>query len=400
MKTRKLVTAAVAAFSIGCISCHNNDDDNKQNPVSDDNLSVPCGLDEKSLMDDYGALLRNRINASGPCAMVDYERILSEYTTSQDAFSQKHSNELNTLMKIYTILVDDPQPYFGPNGEYTTLMQHREKELRDFWNFEEPIIVRGQHNSFYGDREKLITAYMRCQYSNKDDAARQADVIVRKYNEAASSLGSPLFSMDAFMQEINDKRLIVIGDGFVQILSEAGVEPGIGWTGIIAHEWAHHVQSKGKYWDPESGNSTPEVARYTELGADFMAAYFMSHSKGIQYQWSDEVDFFDLFFQIGDCNFTSPLHHGTSQQRMAAARMGYRIAKDIVGTTPLTQAEVLDLFDILSATIIEGNAPQLKRASLHRFTPAETRAYNKALQYADEIKGISAGTINPKTLAN
>jgi hypothetical protein len=36
--------------------------------------------------------------------------------------------------------------------------------------------------------------------------------------------------------------------------------------------------------------------------------------------------FLQVFFQIGDCGFTSDGHHGTPIQRMRAARFGFQVA--------------------------------------------------------------------------
>jgi hypothetical protein len=36
--------------------------------------------------------------------------------------------------------------------------------------------------------------------------------------------------------------------------------------------------------------------------------------------------FLEVFFQVGDCAFVDPGHHGTPNQRMAAARFGFDVA--------------------------------------------------------------------------
>ncbi|MCE7065274.1 hypothetical protein [Dyadobacter sp. CY326] len=38
--------------------------------------------------------------------------------------------------------------------------------------------------------------------------------------------------------------------------------------------------------------------------------------------------FMQVFFNIGDCSFTSDGHHGTPTQRMAAAAFGYSVANN------------------------------------------------------------------------
>jgi hypothetical protein len=43
-------------------------------------------------------------------------------------------------------------------------------------------------------------------------------------------------------------------------------------------------------------------------------------------QWKRVKQFLQVFFNIGDCSFTSTNHHGTPTQRMAAAQWGYSLA--------------------------------------------------------------------------
>jgi hypothetical protein len=60
--------------------------------------------------------------------------------------------------------------------------------------------------------------------------------------------------------------------------------------------------------------------------ADAYAAYFLTHSRGAAMNRKRVEQFLQVFFQIGDCGFDSPGHHGTPNQRMAAARFGFDIA--------------------------------------------------------------------------
>jgi hypothetical protein len=39
-------------------------------------------------------------------------------------------------------------------------------------------------------------------------------------------------------------------------------------------------------------------------------------------------EFLQVFFQIGDCAFTNPGHHGTPNQRMRSARFGFTVADE------------------------------------------------------------------------
>jgi hypothetical protein len=60
--------------------------------------------------------------------------------------------------------------------------------------------------------------------------------------------------------------------------------------------------------------------------ADAFAAYFLTHARGDALQWKRIQEFDQVFFQLGDCNFSSGNHHGTHNQRLAAAQWGYAVA--------------------------------------------------------------------------
>jgi len=74
------------------------------------------------------------------------------------------------------------------------------------------------------------------------------------------------------------------------------------------------------------GASTPEGTRRTELMADAFGAYYLAHAKGATFQAKRIVDTFEIVREIGDCAFDSPGHHGTPNQREAAAMWGAELA--------------------------------------------------------------------------
>ncbi|MCC9169211.1 neutral zinc metallopeptidase [Pontibacter harenae] len=222
---------------------------------------------------------------------------------------------------------ESEQQYFGENGEYTSLMDKRKREIEKFWGMPGQIRVNGQHGATLNDRDKV--AHVLYNYftglPTLEAAHAYADYLL-SINAAMSTLPeSPFFSIDGFA---TSGDVIVIGDGLVQMVSEAGVAQDIVWTGILAHEWAHQIQFDNYAgWYPGGAAEDPaESTRYTELEADFMAAYYMTHKRGATYNWKRVEQFFTLFFQIGDCGFESSGHHGTPLQRMAAAQLGYETA--------------------------------------------------------------------------
>ena len=233
-------------------------------------------------------------------------------------------------LNFYAAAFDESEQYFGANGEYTDFMKNRQKGLERFWNMPNQILVNGQHTATLNNREKLADVYeiVGVNITSRAQALAVADQILY-FNTLSQYLPeSPFFASDGFATTY--RNLIVIGDGIVDMLSETGVDKDIVWTGILAHEWAHQIQFKNTAkWYPNGAASDPaEATRYTELEADFLAAYYMTHKRGATYNAKRVAQFFELFFQIGDCSFSNPGHHGTPLQRMAAAEMGFRLADE------------------------------------------------------------------------
>ena len=62
--------------------------------------------------------------------------------------------------------------------------------------------------------------------------------------------------------------------------------------------------------------------------ADAYSAYYLTHKRGAALNRKRVAQFLQVFFQIGDCGFDSPAHHGTPNQRMAAAEFGFDVAHE------------------------------------------------------------------------
>jgi hypothetical protein len=230
-------------------------------------------------------------------------------------------------LSFYMAYLDTSEQYFGDEGQYTNFVRKRVRELEKFWGMPGEIRVNGQHTASLNDREKLADLYMivGVNVETREDAYAIADQLLA-INEASPVLPeSPYFAMDGFA---TTGDLIVIGDGITSVLANTGIAEDIVWTGILAHEWAHEIQFNNyAEWYPNGADEDPAAAtRLTELEADFLAAYYMTHKRGATYNWKRVEQFFELFFNIGDCSFASSGHHGTPLQRMEAARLGYELA--------------------------------------------------------------------------
>ena len=139
------------------------------------------------------------------------------------------------------------------------------------------------------------------------------------------------------------------GSGFGDIAPQA----------ILAHEFAHHIQFENGYFNDLSSPrySEAERTRYTELMADAYAAYFLTHSRGAAMNRKRVEQFHEVFFQIGDCGFKSDGHHGTPNQRRAAAAFGFKLAAEAQRQGQILTSDAFhDLFLAAYPTLIEPDA--------------------------------------------
>ncbi len=305
-------------------------------------LTVPNGLALRRpsnfapLSESFRELLLNEAVEPSECSPTQFVTVQNKYLNPlvNDLYSIFGPAEyadifyLYSDLNLYSAYFDTSEQYFGEKGEYTNFVAKRKRELEKFWNMPNQIQINGQHTATLNDREKLADVYelVGVNVNSREEAYAIADEILY-FNTLSPNLPeNPFFALDGFATTY--RNLIVIGDGIVSMLSETGIEQDIVWTGILAHEWAHQIQFKNfASWYPNGAAADPaEATRYTELEADFLAAYYMTHKRGATYNKKRVEQFFTLFFQIGDCGFTNSGHHGTPIQRMAAARLGFELA--------------------------------------------------------------------------
>lgn len=96
---------------------------------------------------------------------------------------------------------------------------------------------------------------------------------------------------------------------------------GIAVIGTCAHEFGHIWMFKSGHY--ERLNAGRGNVKRTELHADFMAGYYL----GLRKRDNPDASFWkagDKFRLIGDTSFGSPNHHGTPEERLAAAEAGFR----------------------------------------------------------------------------
>ena len=252
-------------------------------------------------------------------------------------YNQLLADLIPTYDALYFQTEATPQ-YFGYNGEYTQLMQKTETDTKRFWNIEsDDIQLIGMHGTMLLDVQRVARTYQVVFGLSAADAAAAAAAIRDAMLKSQTLKGGnhPLFSFNAFALSAPEFGLpdkIVMGDGILAGYAALGFGD-VAPQAIYAHEFAHHIQFENGYFDeavPGTGRRVTEAekTRYTELMADAYSAYFLTHSQGLALNQKRVEQFLEVFFQIGDCAFSNPGHHGTPNQRMAAARFGFSVAAE------------------------------------------------------------------------
>ena len=119
-------------------------------------------------------------------------------------------------------------------------------------------------------------------------------------------------------------------------------------AGILAHEWGHRIQFTFGF--------TQSKVYQTELEADAFSGFYMALAK--QWAWSQIQSYYASVYSNGDYNFNHPSHHGTPNQRLAAAYLGVTTAVKALQTN--TQYTYQQLHNIFINEIKTNIAPRYK----------------------------------------
>ncbi|MUH37181.1 hypothetical protein D9O36_15115 [Zobellia amurskyensis] len=307
-------------------------------PKSNLNFEAPSlikKLPEKSMFHDVPFNLASIVEPS-KCTLTPLDDVIAASVSSNLDSIGLDWYDLYAEMNFLSTITDDSEQYFGADGEDTQKVKNITKSLERFWFMPHEIEVRGQHKSTLEDYDKIVDILMFWYERPASEANALAYYFTNFVNVESTFLTeTPLIAADGFAIALDgafgQNDLIVIGDGIVDLLEQTGIRRNVIWNGIMAHEWAHHMQfnNQDKWYPNGAADNAPEATRTTELEADFFTGYYVTHKKGGTQNWRRTQQFLELFFNIGDCSFTSDGHHGTPLQRMEAARRGYLLARRI-----------------------------------------------------------------------
>jgi hypothetical protein len=278
------------------------------------------------------------------------------------ALYNRYADLLPTYEALFFQTTATPQT-FGYQGEFTQVMRKTERDVKNFWDIPSAQIqVVAMHGTMLSDTARTYATYTQV-FGFAPAASRAAARVLRDSLAASTTMNGGNYSFWTFNSVsfrdredgIPDK--IVMGDGILEGYAAIGYSD-VAPQAIFAHEFAHQIQYENEYFDDLGNVTAPEATRYTELMADAMSAYYLTHARGEALNQKRVEEFLNVFYQIGDCAFTNPGHHGTPNQRMKAAQFGFKVADDFQKQGHiLTSAEFHDLFLAYYPTLIAPDAP-------------------------------------------
>ncbi|MEM1124518.1 MAG: hypothetical protein AAGJ18_29035 [Bacteroidota bacterium] len=293
---------------------------------------------------DYQVLFERAINPD------DFEcgspTFLDEFAAaSLEGFTDEQANLLfgNTPAIFLEALFFDDTPEdenFGINGEYNTSLRRNFINLKRFWDIPTDIILVDLKGTIFKD-EALVSEIVQAFFvvgldengnpifADKAFADQYANFLKIAFSDPIfQDYNHPLFSFNAFASAGNPglgiPNKIAMGDGLMEAYRANGLRT-MADNFILAHEYGHQIQFANGYFDGVP--NTAEGTRYTELMADAYGAYFMTHGRGAFAEPAVITQMVKTGFSIGDCFFDSPSHHGTHNQRSAAAAWGGNLAR-------------------------------------------------------------------------
>jgi hypothetical protein len=374
-------------------------------------LKLKEALLSKQMFEEYYSTLLKRKFSSGISAAVEPTEcgptpldFRINYYISQFGPLEFELFDLYSTINSLSTYLDESRQFFGKKGEYTKLVSKHRQALERFWRLK-GITVRGMHNCTLNDRDKIAEVYIVFAGVPEELAYLYADEIIAINKQSPVFTETPLLSFNAFA---STDKLVVIGDGLVQILGETGIRNDVTVTGAFSHEWGHQVQFKYllEWYGINPGDPIyfdPEVSRKFETEADYFAGYYLTHTKGGRYYWSDAAEFFTLFYSLGDCAFESISHHGTPNQRLAAVRLGWILSnvtslKGIV----LSANDLHFIYSLAFDEIIIGNNNLALRSKATAALKSSKQAaiYKEVLKYEKELKSIANGELTKEEIKN
>ena len=257
-------------------------------------------------------------------------------------------------------------PAYALPSSHATSLGHTFRDVKRFWDIESGDI---QLHAMHGDMLLDPARISRTLQAVYGVPAAAADAFAADWSARIAATpafdggNNPLFTLNAFaftgegdpdpfVSSIPDK--LIFGDGILDALQWLGIG-NVGPRAVMGHEFGHHIQYEDNLFDsPLTG---PEATRRTELMADAFGTYFAVHSRGLSLNAKRVLQAEQTFYEVGDCAFTNPGHHGTPNQRMRASEWGADLASSAQRQGKiLPSLTVAEQFDVVLPELVAPDA--------------------------------------------
>lgn len=272
------------------------------------------------------------------CGRTDLDRYMASLTkgmTPDDLDFLLTSGAMDIVTYDAILFGSDTDPRYALRPENRTQLTHTFRDAKRFWDVSSrDMQLHAMHGSMLTDRSRVARVLMRGFGFDRAWADEYAEFISRVVvaTPAFDDGNNPLFTLNAFAftPKGHDPRLVagvhdklIFGDGLLDAFAALGMTD-VAPRAILGHEFGHQVQFQDNLYDsPLTG---AEATRRTELMADAMGTYFLTHSRGLSLNTRRVLEGEKTLYDVGDCSFDAPNHHGTPNQRLRASQWGARLA--------------------------------------------------------------------------
>ena len=312
--------------------------------VTADSAASPlAGADATAARFDIEASLAHRAldHAINPgeyqCADTDLnayvDSLINGFSDSEWNFLIRHTEMLD--LPTYDALLhgSTSDPRYALRADYRQSLTKTFRDVKGFWDIQSgDIQLHAMHGNMMQDADRVARVYREVYGLNPAAAAARAQAVANAVSTGFDGGNNALFTLNAFaftaegdpdplMAGVPDK--LIFGDGILDALQYMGIGD-IGPRAVMGHEFGHHVQYEDNLFDsPLTG---AEATRRTELMADAFGTYFATHARGLALNAKRVLQVEKSFYEVGDCAFADPGHHGTPNQRLRASTWAAGVA--------------------------------------------------------------------------
>ncbi|MFE7329298.1 hypothetical protein ACFU8W_30805 [Streptomyces sp. NPDC057565] len=253
------------------------------------------------------------------------------------------------LIQYWTLMKTPTNPHdtaLGPNGANTDELARTFTNLQRFWDVDTSKVgLVSLDGKVLGPDASADRQYV---YDGLGKISPLGALFLKLGVEGGLSSGrlngfpggvdNPMFSLNAFaidpahagdsqemLETLGITRRVAMGQGILQMWNELGLGR-VGGRAVMAHEFGHQVQYSDNLFETDITNEA-EATRRTELMADALGTYFTVHKRGESLNKAYTLQDLQTFYNVGDCSFSNPGHHGTPNQRYRSSAWAADLVK-------------------------------------------------------------------------